>query len=102
MNDESLNQLPEELSGRIADAFRVPQTAQVAKRVIADRLKELVAEEKLMTLTDEECQLLAEFRRFKATTKPGGVFKWQTTPITTVVLETEDTGLIHHPQNLSV
>jgi hypothetical protein len=71
------------------------------RQVIEDRLKQLVAEGKLMTLSDEECAMLAEFRRFKATAKPGAVFKWQTRPDQTLIVEPPEVALISHPQNVS-
>ena len=80
MNAKPYDALPEELAQNIASVFRVPQTAAVAKKAITDRLKELSDSGELQRLSDEECQLIAEFRRFKATTKPGSVFKWQTRP----------------------
>ena len=100
MNAEPYDNLPDEVAGKLAEAFRVPQTAKVARSVIADRLKELAASGELQRLSDEECELLSEFRRFKATTKPGGVFKWQTRP-DTLVVEPPEIALIAHPQNVS-
>ncbi len=101
MEAKPYDDLPEEMSQKIADAFQVRQTAEVAKRVIYERLKELAITGELERLSEEECQLLAEFRRFKATTKAGGVFKWQTRPDGRLISEPPDNGLIVHPQNVS-
>lgn len=100
MQEQAYDKMPDELGEKIAEAFRVPQTARVAKQVIADRLKELAASGDLQRLSDEEAEMIAELRRFKATTKPGGVFKWQTRPDTPIV-ESPEVALIAHPQNVS-
>lgn len=97
MNAKPYDDFPNEVSERIADAFRVPETARVAHEVIAKRLRELAQTGELQRLSDEEFQLIAEFRRFKATTKPGSVFKWQTRP-GELIVEPPEVALIAHPQ----
>jgi hypothetical protein len=101
MNAEPYDALPGEVADNIAKAFRVPQTAKVAKRVIKDRLKELAATGELQRLSNEEAEMIAELRRFKAVTKPGGVFKWQTRPDERLIVEPPEVALIGHPQNVS-
>jgi len=100
MQEKPYNDLPGEVSEKIAAAFRVPQTARVAKQVLYDRLKELAETGELQRLSDEECQLVAEFRRFKAITKAGAVFKWQTRPDEQLVIVPPDSVLIAHPQSV--
>lgn len=98
MNAKPYDDLPEEVADNIAKAFREPQTAKVAKQMIVERLKERAASWELSRLSDEECRMLAEFRRFKATTKPGGVFKWQTRPEDNLVVDPPDVALISDSQ----
>jgi len=107
MNAEPYDALPGEVADNIAKIFRVPQMAAVAKQVIEDRLKELAATGELQRLSNEEHELLTEFRRFKATTKPGGIFKWQTRPDPLSIADVPllvyppEVALIAHPQNVS-
>jgi len=47
-------------------------------------------------LTDDEEQLLAAYRRFKARSMPGKVFRWKT-PIDKEIVYPQEPSLIIHP-----
>lgn len=63
-------------------------------------LEEMRAEGKVITMTEEEIQVLEAFRRFKARVRKNGeVFRWQTSKPEGVQLAS-DTSLITHPNEV--
>ncbi len=109
MNAEPYDNLPGEVSQKVSELVAGPDVVVATAKVrdilyakLNERMTQLAESGELSRLSDEECQLLAEFRRFKATTKPGGVFRWQTrADVELGVVVATDTGLVRHPQNVS-
>jgi histidinol dehydrogenase len=95
MNSEHFEVLRTDAS---AEVFA--QKVKSARNAVDKRLAEMVETGEANILTDEEERLLRSFRRFKATCKPGAVFKWQTRPVEGVTIH-EDTSLIRDPQEVA-
>jgi Zn-dependent oligopeptidase len=67
---------------------------------VHDVIEEMKAEDKILTLSEEEETMLRSFRRFKLRMRKNGeVFTWQTTILQGVTLH-EETGLILHPSEV--
>lgn len=71
-----------------------------AQQAVMSEIEAMRREDEILTLTEEEERMLRSFRGFKARTKPGGVFRWQTRPDDAVV-GTLETSLITDPQDVS-
>ena len=94
----------EELETRASAEFesklaKLEQKLQ-ARRVVELEIEAMKAEGKAHEISDEEIRMIRSLRRFKATCKPGDVFRWQTRPVEGVTIH-EDTSLIRDPQEVS-
>lgn len=94
----------EELEQRSSEALEREQSALMrkleAQKIIHSEIEAMRAEGKVQSLTEEEERMLRSFRGFKARTKPGGVFKWQTRPDAEVV-EAPEVTLVTDAQDVS-
>jgi hypothetical protein len=73
-----------------------------AKQAIAKEMTEMVETGEVNILTDEEERMLRSLRRFKATCKPGSIFKWQTRPTEGVTIHPGNApAMIHDPQEVA-
>jgi hypothetical protein len=82
-----------------ADMFAEMETAD---RAVKHRLKEMVAEDKVLIMSDEEERMIRSLRRFKATCKPGAVFKWQTRPTEGITIHAGNApALVYDPQEVA-
>ena len=70
-----------------------------ARAIIAAQVEAMKQAGEAYELSKEEIRMLQSFRSFKATCKPGELFKWQTRPVEGVTIHT-DTGLIQDPQEV--
>lgn len=100
MNSQTYNTLESDSAEALQSAFG-QFSQQQAVSVIHQQLENLKEKGQVLILSDEEERLLASFRRFKVSCKPGGVFKWQTRPDPAGVVLAEDTGLVTDPQDVS-
>jgi hypothetical protein len=81
---------------KLVDDLKKAETADRVHGVI----EEMKAEDKILTLSAEEEDLLRSFRRFKLRMRKNGeVFTWQTALPQGVQLA-EETGQIVHPQEV--
>lgn len=100
MQETKIDELTERSTRKFEDFDPSLMRVLEAQKVIHSEIEAMRAEDKILALTEEEERMLRAFRGFKARTKPGGVFKWQTRKGDTVVAAPE-TALIADPQDVS-
>lgn len=102
MNSEKLPELTERSAEGLESLFKREMMLQLgAKEAVMREIEAMRSEDKILELTDEEERMLRSFRAFRLRCKPGGVFKWQTRPEAAPLIESESTGLIQDPQDVS-
>ena len=111
MNAETYSDLERKSSASLNEIFNAEEkafgprvvertTLQEASEVIHEELAALRAQGRVLIFSEEEERLIASFRRFKATCKPGNVFKWQTRPAEGII-EPPTPALVRDPQEVS-
>jgi hypothetical protein len=101
MNSEKFSDL-EVTSAAALEKFATTLDRKLeAREVVRQTMEDLKRAGEALELSDEEIRLLQELRKFKASCKPGAVFKWQTQPSQPGgVIIGEDTALIEDPQRV--
>jgi hypothetical protein len=85
-----------------AVAELVTDKVKNARDAVGKRLTEMVESGEANILTDEEERMIRSLRRFKATCKPGAVFRWQTRPAEGVTITPENAPvMIYDPQEVA-
>jgi hypothetical protein len=100
MQEQKIDELEERSSQRLEELQQAITRKLEAQSVIHSEIEAMRREDKILALTEEEERMLRAFRGFKARTKPGGVFKWQTRPDEAVVLA-PDTAMVTDAQDVS-
>jgi hypothetical protein len=75
--------------------------SKAAKKAIEQEMLRMTAAEEIHLLSDEEERMIRSLRRFKATCKPGAVFKWQTRPVEGIITPQNAPMMVRDPQEVS-
>jgi hypothetical protein len=100
MESQKFEQLENTLTAEIERRSTSLERRLEAKALAAQEVERMKAAGEAHEITNEEIRMIQELRKFKATCKPGAIFKWQTRPLEGVTVHT-DTSLIRDPQNVS-
>jgi hypothetical protein len=92
----------QELESRASLSAEMDEVRQLeARHRVISEIEKMRAEGKALTLSDEEMELLASFRRFKLRMrKDGETFTWQTRRPEGVEI-VEETAMIVHPSEVA-
>ena len=104
MNQETFDQVEQESTRRIQRALAVDDLANKlrAKEAVVSVIREKVASGEALVLTDEEEQVLLNFRQFKKRLhqdQKRALFRFRTSP-TEGIVEPPETVLIEHPNTV--
>lgn len=76
--------------------------SRAAHKAAEKELARMVEAQEVNILTDEEERMVQSLRRFKATCKPGAVFKWQTRPVEGVTIHPGNAPvMVYDPQEVA-
>jgi hypothetical protein len=100
MESQKFETLETNLSAELERRATTLERKLEAQRIAAMEVERMKAAGEAHEITNEEIRMIQELRKFKATCKPGAIFKWQTRPLEGVTIHT-DTSLIRDPQNVS-
>jgi hypothetical protein len=70
-----------------------------AEHFVNESLLKKVEEDEAMVLSEDEERMLREYRRFITRSKPGAIFKWQTSEDNTKLVLPEEPCLIQDPRS---
>jgi hypothetical protein len=102
MESQKFEQLENNLSAELERRATSLERKLEAQKLAALEVERMKAAGEAHEITDEEIRMIRSLRRFKATCKPGDVFKWQTRPVEGIVITPENApAMIVDPQEVS-